>query len=297
MTAIKPSEVRALVSLLDDDNDFVHGTVVTRLRELGVEAIPHIEKAASAVDTVARYRVPSVLQTIRRDCVVTEFQAMLDLPELDLEGAVFLLARTAHPDLDVEHYQNMLDEWAERVREVVGDAREGEPRIAARRFASAVFDENGLAGNLEAYYDPDNSYINRVLDTRSGIPISLAAVGLLIARRASLPVVGIGMPTHFLLGYEAVGGHVLIDPFSNGKIITAEESRQRLEPLGIVWQDAYLLPVDAREIMLRMTANLFLIYQQTGDQEQLEVVGRIASMLQGKPAPGDLETGTDLPQE
>ena len=121
---------------------------------------------------------------------------------------------------------------ADRVHRELDAMDEPGTRQTAQAFGATLFGPAGLDGNLESYYAPDNSYISSVLDTRKGIPISLSTVGILVAKRLGLPVVGIGMPTHFLLGFEREGGHVLIDPFNRGSIITPVSCKLRLEQIG-----------------------------------------------------------------
>ena len=283
-TLISRSEIGALVSLLDDDNSFVLGKVTARLRELGPAAVPLIREAAIVVREKATRRAGGVLEQIHRDSIMKDLTGLVTTPHFDLEQASFLLAMTRYPELDLPYYTEILDELARDVQDQLDTTGAISPRRVAQIFGSTLFGKNGLSGNLESYYDPDNSYLNRVLDTRKGIPISLCATGLLVAKRLSLPMVGIGMPTHFLLGYDKGNGHVLIDPFNRGAVVTPISCKLRLEQIGITWRDEYLEPVTSRSMLLRMVANLFLVYQQNGDKSQLEILGELANLLQS-PSP------------
>ena len=290
-SAIRRSEMEALVSLLDDDNVFVLERVTARLRELGPAVVADLNRAAAAAPHKALLRVGSVLEQIRRDGIVRELTALIDSEEFDLEHAVFLLAMTRHPDLDIAHYTSVLDDMAEQVQRELDALDEPSVRQTAQAFGATLFGPAGLDGNLESYYDPDNSYISSVLDTKKGIPISLSTVGILVAKRLDLPVVGIGMPTHFLLGFEHEGGHVLIDPFNRGSIITSVSCKLRLEQIGVTWRDSYLDPVPTRTMLLRTVANLFLVYQQNGDRPQIEMLGELASILQASSTHSDPSQG------
>ncbi len=282
------SEIRALISLLDDDSTFVLEKVTSRLRELGHTEADRIRRAALDADIKARHRAGSVLAQIERDAAVDEVRAMVNTNGFDLERVATLLARTEYADVNEAWIVSELNTWATKVREALEDTEDADEETRAARFAETLYGDGGFVGNLDAYYDTDNSYINRVLEARRGIPISLAAVGLLVAERLGLPVDGIGMPTHFLLGWRTEHGHILIDTFNGGKIIEPEACQQRLEQLGVVWRDSYMEPVSDQQVALRMVANLFLIYQQKNDQEHVDTLGRMAAALQGKTTPGEL---------
>ena len=282
------SEIRALISLLDDDSAYVLERVTSRLRELGQSEAERIRRAALDADLIVRHRAGSVLAQIERDAVVDEVRMMVVADAFDLERTAILLAQTEYGDVDKAWVVNELNRWATRVREALETVDGSDDRAMAARFAETLYGDGGFTGNLDAYYDTDNSYLNRVLEEKRGIPISLATVGLLVAERLGLPVDGIGMPTHFLLGWRSGDGHILIDTFNGGQIIETSACKQRLDQVGVVWRDSYLEPVSDQQVALRMVANLFLIYQQKNDQDHVDTLGRMAAALQGKATPDEL---------
>jgi regulator of sirC expression with transglutaminase-like and TPR domain len=119
-------------------------------------------------------------------------------------------------------------------------------------------------GNREDYYDPRNSFLNDVLERRLGIPITLSVVYMEVARRIGLPLVGVGMPGHFLLKvYDVEGRQILIDPFNNGAMLNAADCEQRMKVVyagEMHFKPEYLLPVSRRQILTRMLNNLRHIY-------------------------------------
>ena len=120
---------------------------------------------------------------------------------LDLAEAALLVARDEYPELEAAPYLAMLDAWAARVRDRL--TAQPTPADAAGALRAVLFDEKGLRGNADDYYDPRNSFLNDVLDRRAGIPISLSAVYMEVGRRAGLVVEGLGLPGHFIV---RVGG-------------------------------------------------------------------------------------------
>lgn len=283
-------ELKALLALIDDESEFVRERVEARLRELGREILPIVRSQAELADASARVRIRSLVETIRRDELVNEFAALARAPRFDLERGAFLLARTAYPTVDEESYRKKLDGLADRAGANIGGSTQ--PRRIVTEFGHALYGPDGMKGTpLESYHDPDNSYVTCVLDRKRGIPISLSAVGLFVADRLRVPFVGVGLPTHFLLAYEAPGERILVNPFKDGEIVTPEECRRHLEWLGVPWKESHLDAVSPRQIMFRMLVNLIVVFQRTNDGAQVELLGRMAALLQQAPPPGPYLTG------
>jgi regulator of sirC expression with transglutaminase-like and TPR domain len=137
--------------------------------------------------------------------------------DIDLVGAALTIARTEYPDLDIESYVTRIDELARMAEARVSDVGDAVQTIAALNHT--LFDEAGLRGNREDYYDPRNSFLNDVLDRGLGIPITLALIYMEVGRRLGFPLFGVGMPGHFLLKhYDIDGRETLVDCFNGGDI-------------------------------------------------------------------------------
>lgn len=181
---------------------------------------------------------------------------------IDLLRAALTIARTEYPDLDFEGYGARIEELARRVKRLAPDL--GDPSESIAALNRVLFEEEGFRGNREDYYDPRNSLLNDVLDRKLGIPITLAVVYMEVARRVGFPLVGVGMPGHFLLKhYDVDGREILIDPFNRGSILTAKDCQQRLDELyggQMPLQPAFLMAVSRRQVLVRMLNNLRSIY-------------------------------------
>ncbi|MGC2324082.1 MAG: transglutaminase-like domain-containing protein [Terriglobales bacterium] len=181
---------------------------------------------------------------------------------IDLLRAALTIARTEYPDLDFEGYGARIEELARRVKRLVPDL--GDPSESIAALNRVLFEEEGFRGNREDYYDPRNSLLNDVLDRKLGIPITLAVVYMEVARRVGFPLVGVGMPGHFLLKhYDVDGREILIDPFNRGSILTAKDCQQRLDELyggQMRLQPQFLMAVSRRQVLVRMLNNLRSIY-------------------------------------
>src|SRR6185369_16318179 len=148
-----------------------------------------------------------------------EFAEMIarDDEHLDLAHAALLIAAEEYPHLDPDVYIERLDHFADLARERAVDAHDAGDVITA--LNSVMFDVLGFRGNRENYYDPRNSFLNQVIDRRTGIPITLTVVYIEVARRIGFPVKGVGLPFHFIAKHVAEGGELLIDPFNKGGLL------------------------------------------------------------------------------
>ena len=187
--------------------------------------------------------------------------------EFDLEQGAWLFAQTQYPDISIEGYRAVLDSHADQLRERVDFG--GEARQILDRINDYLFRELGFSGNDANYYDPENSYLNRVLDRRTGNPINLSLVYLLLARRLQLPVAGIGLPGHFICRYQNTATEVYIDVFNRGKLLTKADCVQYLLQGNYSVRDDYLGPVTPRRMLLRICGNLHQIYLHHGLEDQV----------------------------
>jgi regulator of sirC expression with transglutaminase-like and TPR domain len=204
--------------------------------------------------------------------------APLDLAELALS-----LARDEYPDLDVEAY---LAELAGMAHEVRGRLR-GSPESRVRGLCRYLFHDMGFHGTTRDYYDARNSYLNEVLDRRTGIPITLSAVAMAVGNRAGLQVAGVGLPGHFVAKAMAEGQEVLFDPFHGGRILTAEQCERLVEQvtgLPFTATPEALAAVDLGPMVLRMLTNLKGTYLRTGDfRRAVRVVERLRQLSPDDP--------------
>src|SRR5579863_9272649 len=150
--------------------------------------------------------------------------------DIDLLRAALTIARTEYPDLDIESYVARVDELARLAEARISDVGDAAQTIAA--LNRTLFEEAGLRGNREDYYDPRNSFLNDVFDRGLGIPITLALIYMEVGRRLGFPLFGVGMPGHFLLKHYDIDGHeTIIDCFSGGDILSTQDCQRRLDEI------------------------------------------------------------------
>lgn len=202
---------------------------------------------------------------------------------IPLFEAAVALAQDADPQLDVGAVQAELDTLTERVRKRI--PVDAGPVQKVQLLNQYFYRELGFGSNLNNYYDPDNSYLHRVLKTRRGIPISLAMLYVDMAQQIGLDVKGISFPGHFLMKLSIPSGDIILDPM-NGASLSREELEDRLEPYVEQIRRSgkrlaeYLDAAPARDILVRMLRNLKSLYlDQNRWQQLLDVQQRLLILL------------------
>jgi regulator of sirC expression with transglutaminase-like and TPR domain len=259
---LSESQRAALVNLLADEDPAVYQTVRQKILSFGPPATKWLRPHTLSSDPALRRRVQQIVLHLERQTADSQFLSfcLKHGEDFDLEQGVWLLARTQYPEINVEAYQALLDSFADSLRERLQPGQSAKLLLAT--FNQFLFSELGFSGNEENYYDPDNNYLNRVVDRRTGNPINLCLVFLLLARRLRLPVTGIGLPGHFVCRYQSTSDEVYIDVFNRGKFLTKADCIQHLVRGNFGLREEFLTPLTPRKILLRCCSNLHQVFQQ-----------------------------------
>lgn len=274
------NNIQALIRLLAEDNPEIIEVARVKLVELGPEAIPLLEQAAKEhADSKVRVEAQGVLERIRLAQVGTEWEKTAALPDekLDLESGAFLLAKVSYPDLDAKPYRERLDELAARARPRMVSAAGSKGKLAV--LNKVLFRDEGFRGDWSNYFDPQNSYLNRVMDRKLGIPLSLAVLYLLVAKRLKIPIRGAGIPGHFMIKYQDAETEFFVDAFNEGRFLSRPECVQFIVEAGYPYQADFLDGVGPREILARMIRNLILIYVDRHEQTLEKTLTRFLDLL------------------
>lgn len=282
------TRLRALVSLLADESSRVVAEARRALRQEGSDALPHLELAMEEGDARLRARARLAREEVRVHLLERELRMLrgrLDRDPSALEEGCILIARTRDPDLDPASVRAALDAMADDLAARLGASEH--PVAVLKIMTRLLARELGFHGNQRNYYDPDNSYLHKVLERRTGIPISLCAVYLFVARRAGIPLAGVGMPGHFVLRHVQAEPALFVDPFGGGRLLSERDCLRYLEAEGQGGYDSsWLLPMTDGAMLLRMVRNLLLIYRNRGDFARQEVLRRLKGVLVGDEARG-----------
>jgi regulator of sirC expression with transglutaminase-like and TPR domain len=258
----------ALLTLLADDDLAVYHTVRSKILSYGPGASRWLQPYGLSSDPILRRRTQEILQHLAKQTADNEFLGfcLRHGEDLDAEEGAFLLAQTQYPDVNIAAYQALLDSYAGDLRERIDFGSSPENILAS--VNEYLFNVRGFHGNEQNYYDPENSYLNRVMDKRTGNPISLCLLYYFLSRRLKLPVSGIGMPGHFLCRFQSSTEEFFIDVFNRGKLLSKADCVKYLHQTSHGFQEGYLAPISARRILLRICSNLHQIYVQLGLPEE-----------------------------
>ena len=204
---------------------------------------------------------------------------------IDLARACLMIAQDAYPDLVVDRYLGEIERMAIRLRaRLAADGNAEDKVVELNEF---LFGDIGFVGNTRDYYDPRNSYLNEVIDRKTGIPITLAIIYMEVGRRIGLPLAGVSFPGHFLVRLKLRGRTLVLDPFSGGTPVSESDLRERLQrvipegatdnvPVGALPLDQFLEAATNRQILARLLRNLKGIYRDSGKPERmLDVLNRM----------------------
>jgi regulator of sirC expression with transglutaminase-like and TPR domain len=277
--SLERTRTEALVHLLGDDDAKIRSTVWDHLEQIGAAVVPVVSRAVvESADPLVRAQAEKFLLEWRRREVFHEWVVFCKATDVDLEAGALLIARTEYPEIDTGSVGDTLDEYAGVLRRRVATARSTDSAVKA--LVDLLHGELGFRGNVEDYYDADNSYLNRVIERRIGIPITLSAVHLLVARRLSIPLEPVGLSFHFLLKFETSAGRGrserFVDPFHGGDLLSSRECAKFLRANGVSFREMQLKSISDRAMLSRMLGNLLQIYHRKADQRRLN---RITAML------------------
>ncbi len=209
------------------------------------------------------------------------FDTLMELKPADirLDCAALQLARDVYPHIEIARYTGMLDQLAERV----ADLRPGlSSSLRYEAMREVLVDDFGLTGNTDDYYDPENSFLNRVLDRRRGVPITVSLVWMEVGRRLKWPVQGAAYPGHFLVRFDDPERFIVVDPFRNGQTLTEEDCQGLLDHCfdgKIQFRPSFLEAVGTRTILARILNNLRAVFAANQSWGRLEwTLQRLAAL-------------------
>lgn len=259
----------ALLSLLDDTSSAVRKALLVQFASHGPAGAHFLQEVARGPNRVLAWHARWFLGELKFADPAAEFRGFIRSLNYELETGALLLSRTVSPDLDVGACCGALDEIAARCRELIVEPSSA--REKCRVLNRVLFHERGFHGNVDHYTDPLNSFLDQVLVRRTGIPISLSIVYLLIAQRVGLTLEPVGLPGHFVVGCYLDDAPFFVDTFEGGVFRTAEEIFTALRASNIVPKVSDLAPTAVREVLCRSCRCLVNHYRAAGAADQAQL--------------------------
>jgi regulator of sirC expression with transglutaminase-like and TPR domain len=279
----QPSASRraALVNLLADEDPAIYQEVRRTILACGADAEEWLRPHLLDDDPLLRRRAREIIRHFGLQAADIRFLAfcLQHGEEFDLETGAWLLARTEYPDINLAAYRALLDDFAVALRERVHPKDPPDQVVCA--INEYLFEEQGFTGNTRDYHDPDNNYLNRVLDRRTGNSVALCLLYLLLARRLRLPVAGIGLPGHFICRYQSTSDEVYIDVFHQGRLLTKADCIHYLVQGNHSFREDFLAPASARRLLRCLCRNLHQLYLQIERPDEATRLQRYLVALKG----------------
>jgi len=287
------NEIRALITLIDDPDEDIYLEVRSRIVSLGGPVVPDLERAWETDDLgdLFRNRIEDILHTIHLGGVTDRLKAWRDTGGEDLLEGAMIISRYRYPELDEQKVKARLASIRQDIWLELNDHLTAFEKV--RVFNHIFFQVHGFKGNKRNYHAPQNSYLNEVLDSRKGNPLSLAIIYQVLAEDLGLPLRGVNLPNHFVLAYldeESIGGadsgqdgeeSVLfyVNAFSGGDILGRNEINEFLEKLNIGPRPSFYSPCTNMDIIRRQLNNLANSYSKLGDSERAQDLERLRDLL------------------
>jgi regulator of sirC expression with transglutaminase-like and TPR domain len=279
-------EISALVKLLDDPDPEVFLHVQQRLLEHGSSVIHFLETEwEKSLDTLLQERIENIVHQIQFNSVKEDLNLWYQSGAFDLLQGALVINRYQYPDLDEQKIINQIEEIK---REIWTGLQYEMSSVEKIKLINHVFYTiYGFSGNTKNHHDPQNSYINQVLETKKGNQISLAIIYSSIAQKLDIPVYGVNLPQHFILGYideskrdeNEFGVLFYINAFNKGAIFGKHDVDQFLRQLNLQPLPGFYAPCSNVEIIRRIIRNLISSYQNLGSAEKVEELKELQEIL------------------
>ena len=279
-------DIQALVSMIDEPDPDIFQEISDKILQFGDNAMPYIEDAWERFpEENLRLRLETLKQQIRFDALSEQLINWAKDDSSDLMKAWMDITCFFHPDINKKSVLNIItnirkDIWLEMNENLTALEQ-------VKVFNHVFYDIHNFKGNLDDYHNPNNSFIDRVLERRTGNPLSISIVYMLVAQSVDLPIMGVNLPEHFVLAYmgerfdtESMKIHFdqplfYINAFSGGAVFSSKEINDFLLKLGMEPLPEFFVPCSHKDIVIRMFNNLLAAYAQS---EQVQLMAKLKQL-------------------
>jgi len=283
---INLTEVNSLIRLLDDPDPEIYNHVHDKLLSYGTEAIEHLESAfEQAFDAIQQERIANLVHEIQFGIVKNDLKLWSQSGAFDLLQGILIINRYQYPDLDEQKIINQIeaikrDIWIQ----MMNDAS---PVEQVKLINHVFYHMHGFSGNTTNHQDPQNSYLNQVMESKKGNQILLAIIYSIIAQKLDIPVHGVNLPQHFILAYvdetqedEFESGILFyINAFNKGFIFGRRDVDMFLKQLNLSFDKQFYEPCSNTDIIKRVLRNLISSYEHLGSAEKVDELNELLAIL------------------
>jgi regulator of sirC expression with transglutaminase-like and TPR domain len=265
------NELKALVSLLDDEDKQIAAHVEEKILSLGKEAIPFLEKEwESNLSPTVQSRIEDLIHTLQYELLKERLKDWYESKDQDLLTGMWIIATYQYPDIELEKLKQELEQiyyetWLEFRPDLYAYDQ-------IKVINSVIFSKLKFGANTKNFHSPGNSMINVVLETRKGNPITLCVIYMLVAQKLKLPVAGVNLPNLFILTYKDDNHQFYINAFNRGLIFSKQDIENYINELHLVPQTSFFEACSNLEIIRRALRNLVMSFEKMGEHAKAEEV-------------------------
>lgn len=274
--------ILALINLIDDPDESIYEHVHDRLLSYGAEAIPYLETSWEDQDfgLLFQNRIESLIHEIQFEETKRKLNKWKESSSKDLLTGAIIVAQYQYPGLDEAQLKAQIEEIQKSVWLEINNKQTALEIV--RIINKVFFGMYHFQGNAKTFHSPLNSYINTVLETKKGNPLSLSLIYSIVAQNLNIPIYGVNLPNHFILAYmdeyavnqflpdnNDYGVLFYINPFSKGSLFGIDEIKEFLDGINQPHSRDYFEPCSNTSIIKRMLTNLIASFQEVGNSEKV----------------------------
>lgn len=268
------NNLKALVSLLSDDDKEVLHHVEGQILALGSHIIPFLESEwENNMNPDVQRRIEDLLHTVQFEQVRKKLLAWVKEGGIDIVEGLWIVATYQYPDLEIEKIRQRIEEiYYEAWLELKGDLH---PFDQVKVLNSVIFQKLKFSANTKNFHSPSNSMLNVVLEGKKGNPITLCAIYMLVAQKLKLPVYGVNLPNLFILTYKTEETQFYINAFNKGLIFSKSDIDNYIHHLNLTYSPVFYEPCSNIDIIKRVLRNLIVSYEKLGDSHKVREIKEI----------------------
>jgi regulator of sirC expression with transglutaminase-like and TPR domain len=266
---MKETELKALVSLLDDDDKEVITQVQEKILSIGTAIIPILEQEwENNFNPTVQQRIEDIIHSLQYELLKERIVSWYNSEDKDLLTGMWIVATYQYPEIELEKLKQDIEAiYQEAWLEYRGDLL---PYDQVKVMNSVLFGKLKFGANSKNFHSPGNSMINVVLETHKGNPITLCVIYMLVAQKLKMPVKGVNLPNLFILSYKDSQTNFYINAFNRGLIFTRQDIENYIHEIHLVPQKSFFEPCSNVEIIQRVFRNLIMSFEKMGEHEKAE---------------------------
>jgi len=278
---MEESKIKALISLLDDEDVDVVSQVEKELLAQGGSMIPFLEKEwEQNFNPIVQKRIEDIVHLLQFVLLEERFAQWKKTGGADLMEGLWLVCTYQYPDLEFSTIKSAMEQiyyeaWLDMKPDML-------PMEQVKVLNNVLFNKLKFSSNTKNFHSPANSMISQVLESKKGNPISLCAIYMMVAQKLKLPIYGVNLPSLFILTYKSESAQFYINAFNKGLIFTKDDIDNYLHQLNLAPIEVFYQPCSNIDMVARVLRNLIISFEKLSEMERVDDVKKMLHFLTGE---------------